>query len=67
MMWCQRTDLASEAWALWRESAKETTALSGVRAREGLLGDFPVTEVEITSREGEGTTVEVTLGGAADE
>lgn len=53
MMWCQRTDLASEAWALWRESAKETTALSGVRAREGLLGDFPVTEVEITSREGE--------------
>lgn len=47
MMWCQRTDLAAEAWRLWRESAAKTSSLRGVRAREGRLGDFPVTEVEI--------------------
>ena len=29
-----RTDLAAEAHALWQESAGETTALPGVRARE---------------------------------
>lgn len=52
MMWCQRTDLAAEAWRLWRESAAETTALPGVRAREGRLGAFPVTEVEILDRAG---------------
>lgn len=52
MMWCQRTDLAAEAWRLWRESAGETSSLPGVRAREGRLGDFPVTEVEILDRTG---------------
>ena len=30
MMWCQRTDLAAEAWRLWRESAAETSSLRGV-------------------------------------
>ena len=41
-----RTDLAAEAHALWQESAGETTALPGVRAREGELEGFPLTWVE---------------------
>ena len=52
MMWCQRTDLAAEAWQLWRESAEETASLPGVRAREGQWRGFPVTEVEILDGQG---------------
>lgn len=52
MMWCQRTDLAAEARQLWQESAGKTSSLRGVKAREGVQRGFPVTEVEILSREG---------------
>ena len=48
-----RTDLAAEAHALWQESAGETTALPGVRAREGELEGFPLTWVEVLDEEGE--------------
>lgn len=47
-----RTDLADEAHKLWRESAGETTRLSGVRAREEQLEGFPLTRVEILDEEG---------------
>ena len=48
-----RTDLAAEAHALWREKAKETTEISGVRAREGALHGYGVHCVEILDRAGE--------------
>jgi len=48
-----RTDLAVEAHALWQESAKETTGLKGVRARDGEAEGFPVSRVEILDQEGE--------------
>lgn len=48
-----RTDLAMEARELWRESAGETTALPGVRARDEAAEGFPVTRVEILDSEGE--------------
>ena len=48
-----RTDLAAEAHELWRENAKNTTELPGVRAREECVNDYPVNRVEILDREGE--------------
>lgn len=48
-----RTDLAAEAHELWRENAKNTTELPGVRAREERVNDYPVNRVQILDREGE--------------
>lgn len=48
-----RTDLASEARELWRQSAGENTALPGVRAREERLKGQAVTAVEILDERGE--------------
>lgn len=48
-----RTDLAAEAHELWRENAKTTTELPGVRAREENVGGYALTRVEILDREGE--------------
>ena len=68
----RRTDLAMEAQELWRESAGETTRLSGVEARDGEREGIPVTTVRILDREGEqalgkprGTYVTLTLEGVA--
>lgn len=68
----RRTDLALEARELWRESAGETTRLSGVEASEGEREGLPVTTVRILDREGEkalgkprGTYVTLTLEGVA--
>lgn len=47
-----RTDLAVEAHALWRESARETTRLKGVAAREEQVEGMTVTRVEILDQEG---------------
>ena len=47
-----RTDLASEAHRLWRDSAGRTSALPGVVAREETLFGFPVTAVKILDDEG---------------
>lgn len=49
----RRTDLALEACELWRESAEETTRLSGVRSRERKSEGYPVTKVEILDKRGE--------------
>jgi len=69
----RRTDLAVEARELWRESAGETTELSGVEARDGEREGIPVTTVRILDREGEralgkprGTYVTLTLEGVAN-
>ena len=48
----RRTDLADEAHALWRESAGETTALPGVRAREEEKNGCPVNRVDILDEAG---------------
>ena len=48
----RRTDLALEAHELWKESAKQTTKLSGVRAKNRRRDGYPVTEVEILNQEG---------------
>lgn len=48
-----RTDLAVEAHSLWRESAGETGTLSGVETAEQELEGMMLTEVRITSEEGE--------------
>ena len=68
----RRTDLAMEAQELWRESAGETTRLSGVEARDREREGIPVTTVRILDREGEqalgkprGTYVTLTLEGVA--
>ena len=62
-----------EAQELWRESAGETTRLSGVEARDGEREGVPVTTVRILDREGEqalgkprGTYVTLTLEGVAN-
>ena len=62
-----------EAQELWRESAGETTRLSGVEARDGEREGIPVTTVRILDREGEqalgkprGTYVTLTLEGVAN-
>lgn len=47
-----RTDLASEAHALWQASADKTTQLRGVIAREEKLSGYLVTNVDIISEEG---------------
>lgn len=69
----RRTDLAVEAQELWRESAGETTKLSGVEAREGEREGVPVTTVRVLDQEGEralgkprGTYVTLTLEGVAN-
>ena len=48
----RRTDLAMEAHELWRESAAQTTKLSGVRAANRRRDGYPVTAVEIINSEG---------------
>ena len=48
-----RTDLAMEARELWRESAGETTKLSGVEVDEEIYGSFKVTMVKILNEQGE--------------
>ena len=48
----RRTDLAWESHQMWRESAGETTALPGVRAREERRRGFSVTRVEILDAAG---------------
>lgn len=52
-MFNRRTDLALEAFELWRESAEATTRLTGVRSRERKSEGYPVTKVEILDRRGE--------------
>ncbi|MBQ9492133.1 MAG: GPR endopeptidase [Oscillibacter sp.] len=52
-MLTRRTDLALEAFELWRESAEATTRLTGVRSRERASDGYPVTKVEILNRRGE--------------
>lgn len=48
----RRTDLAVEAHALWRESAGETTQLTGVRAEEGESEGFRTNRVSILDEAG---------------
>lgn len=48
-----RTDLALEAREVWKESAEETSELSGVSARELVSNGFPITRVRILNAEGE--------------
>ena len=52
-MFPKRTDLALEAKEIWQESAKETTRLSGVKARNSKAEGYPLTRVEILDRRGE--------------
>ena len=52
-MLTRRTDLALEAFELWRENAEATTRLTGVRSRERKSEGYPVTKVEILDRRGE--------------
>ena len=47
-----RTDLAMEAYTLWRKDAGETTELPGVRAREEDAGGVHITRVEILDDRG---------------
>ena len=47
-----RTDLALEAHALWKRSAAEETALSGVAAQESDVGEFHLHRVEILDQNG---------------
>ena len=49
-----RTDLAMEAYTLWRKDAGETTELPGVRAREEDAGGVHITRVEILDDRGLG-------------
>ena len=49
----RRTDLALEAKEIWEESAKETTKLSGVIAREEQRRGYAITHVEILDESGE--------------
>ncbi|MGI5937106.1 MAG: GPR endopeptidase [Oscillospiraceae bacterium] len=65
-----RTDLALEAKELWRESADETTKLSGVEAYDETRGSFKINTVKILDEEGErqlgkprGTYVTIELDG----
>ena len=52
MAGARRTDLAWESHQMWREGAGKTTALPGVRAREGRRRGFTVTWVEILDEAG---------------
>ncbi|MDR1669077.1 MAG: GPR endopeptidase [Oscillospiraceae bacterium] len=49
----KRTDLAMEARELFQQSAKETTEIDGVIAREYRLHGCPVTRVEVKNEKGE--------------
>lgn len=51
-MFTIRTDIAAEAHELWRENAKNTTELSGIRAREECVNGYAVNRVEILDSEG---------------
>jgi spore protease len=53
MVFNGRTDLASEAHRLWRQSAGKTSALPGVRAEESRHGPLSVTAVEILDERGQ--------------
>ena len=46
-MFIKRTDLALEAKEIWQESAKQTTQLSGVKARNSRQEGYPLTRVNI--------------------
>ncbi len=48
----RRTDLAVEAHELWRESAAETTRLSGVKAEEGSVEGFESNRVTVLDAAG---------------
>lgn len=48
-----RTDLAFEAHELWKESAPETSELSGVEAYEEMRGSFKINTVRILNTAGE--------------
>ena len=52
-MFIKRTDLALEAKEIWQESAKQTTQLSGVKARNSRQEGYPITRVDILDRTGE--------------
>ena len=47
-----RTDLAMEAYTLWKQDAGETTKLTGVLAREEDMDGVHITRVEIRDEEG---------------
>jgi len=47
-----RTDLAMEAKELWEESAKRTTLLSGVIAKEREEDGYRITQVDVVDKEG---------------
>ena len=49
-----RTDLAMEAYTLWKKDAGETTKLPGVIAREEDAGGVHITRVEILDDRGLG-------------
>lgn len=48
----QRTDLATEAHELWRQSAGAASALNGVRAEEDTVQGFAVNTVTVLDEEG---------------
>lgn len=48
-----RTDLASEAHALWKKNAEATTQLGGVRAADNVIDGFTLTTVDVLDEEGE--------------
>ncbi len=67
-MYTKRTDLAVEAKEIWRESAGETTELSGVEAKEKLSNGLMIETVKILDENGEkalnkpkGTYITITL------
>ena len=51
-MWTVRTDLAVEAKEIWKESAKKTTELKGVKSRETDENGYAITTVEILDEDG---------------
>ena len=48
-----RTDLAMEAYALWKQDAQDTTQLPGVKAREEDAGGVHITRVDILDERGQ--------------
>ncbi len=48
----KRTDLAVEAHEIWQESTQETTALSGVEAKDEVVEGYAVTRVRIKDEAG---------------
>ena len=49
----KRTDLALEAQEIWKESAKKTSQLPGVKAAKSKLEGYPLTRVDVLDRQGE--------------